>query len=92
MALYESINSIIDYYKNGTMPDYQIYSIIIISMAIVVKILLGLYFRYQAKKVNSENLNSSGLDALFDSLLSIGTLISLIFAMTLHFYIEGYVF
>ena len=91
MALYESINSIIDYYKNGTMPDYQIYSIIIISMAIVVKILLGLYFRYQAKKVNSENLNSSGLDALFDSLLSIGTLISLIFAMTLHFYIEGYV-
>ena len=91
MAVYESVNSIIDYYKNGTMPDYQIYSIIIISMAIVVKILLGLYFRYQAKKVNSENLNSSGLDALFDSLLSLGTLISLIFAMTLHFYIEGYV-
>ena len=91
MAVYESINSIIDYYTNGTMPDYQIYSIIIISAAIVAKIVLGLYFRYQAKKVDSDNLNSSGLDALFDSVLSFGTLISLIFAMTLNFYIEGYV-
>ena len=57
---------------------FEIYSLIIIAVAVVVKIVLGLYFRYQGKKLNSEALKGSGVDALFDALLSLGTLVSII--------------
>ena len=68
-AIYESIKSLID----GQKPSYDTTSIIIISVAIVVKLLLGLYFRYVGKKVESDALKASGLDALFDSILSLST-------------------
>lgn len=90
MAIYESIKSIIDYFQNGTMPQFEIYSIIIISFAIIIKIMIGLYFRFKGKKIDSEPLKASGLDALFDSILSTSTLIGIIIAKYCNFYVEGY--
>lgn len=90
MAIYESIKSIIDHFQNGTMPQFEIYSIIIIAAAIVVKIGIGLFFRYKAKKTSSEALDASGKDALFDSVLSTSTLIGMFVAKYAGFYIEGY--
>ncbi len=90
MAIYESIKSIIDYFQNGTMPQFEIYSIIIISGAIIIKILIGLFFRYKGNKIDSEPLKASGLDALFDSILSTSTLIGIIIAKYCNFYVEGY--
>lgn len=90
MAIYESIKSIIDYFQNGTMPQFEIYSIIIISAAILIKVLIGLFFRYKGNKIDSEALKASGLDALFDSILSVSTLIGIIIAKYANFYIEGY--
>ena len=52
MAIYESIMALI----NGTEASYDVVSIIIISVAIVVKIGVGLYFRHNGKKFNSEPL------------------------------------
>lgn len=89
-AIYESINSIIDHFQNDTLPDFKIYSFIIIGSAIVIKIFIGLFFRHQGNKVNSESLKASGLDALFDSILSLSTLIGAILAYTLNIYVEGY--
>lgn len=86
MAVYESIMSLIE----GQTPTYDKWSIIIISVAIVVKILLGLFFRYKGKKVDSDALKSSGTDALFDSILSLSTLVALIISLTANVYIEGY--
>ena len=90
MAIYESIKSIIDYFQNGTMPQFEIYSIIIIAAAILVKIAIGLFFRYKGKKIDSDALKASGLDALFDSILSTSTLIGMFIAKYANFYIEGY--
>ena len=90
MAIYESIKSIIDYFQNGTMPQFEVYSIIIISAAILIKVLIGLFFRYKGNKIDSEALKASGLDALFDSILSVSTLIGIIIAKYANFYIEGY--
>ena len=90
MAIYESIISIIDHFQNGTMPQFEVYSIIIIAAAIVVKIGIGLFFRYKAKKTSSEALDASGKDALFDSILSTSTLIGMFVAKYAGFYIEGY--
>ena len=90
VAIYQSILSIIEYFRDGTMPDYSITSIIIISGAIVVKLAIAIFYRIQGKKYDSDALKASGMDALFDVLLSTATLIGAIVAYTTNFYVEGY--
>lgn len=85
-AIYESINSLI----SGNKAVYEYYSLIVISVAILVKVALGLFFRKIGKKTNSEALKASGVDALFDSLLSLTTLIGAIVAMFAGVHVEGY--
>ena len=89
LAIYESIISIIEQKE----PKFEIYSIILIAVAVLVKIALGLYFRHVGKKVNSEALKGSGVDALFDALLSLGTLVSIVvwFISNGTVVIEGYI-
>ncbi len=89
-AIYESINSIIDHFQNNTLPQFEIYSLIIIAAAILVKVAIGIYFKYQGKKVDSDSLKASGTDALFDSILSLSTLVGAILAYTAKIYVEGY--
>ncbi len=90
LAIYESILSIIDYFKNGTMPDYSVVSLIIIGVAVLIKASIGIFFRIQGKRVDSDALKASGMDALFDAILSTATLIGAIFSYTLGWYVEGY--
>ena len=86
-AIVTSIKSIIE----GDTPSFTIVSLILIAVAVVVKIVLGLYFRYVGKKVNSEALKGSGIDALFDALLSLGTLIAIAVYLIWKVNIEGYI-
>lgn len=85
-AIYESILSLIQ----GNKPTYSNISLIIISIAILVKVALGLFFRKMGKETNSDALKGSGIDALFDALLSLATLVGAIVAMFAQIYIEGY--
>lgn len=85
-AIYQSITSLV----NKEIATYQTYSFIIIAVAIAVKVALGLYFRYKGKKLNSEPLKGSGLDALLDSLLSLSTLVGALLATFADVHIEGY--
>lgn len=85
-AIYESIQSLI----NKTTAVYSNISLIVISVAILVKVALGLYYRKVAKEVNSDALKGSGIDALFDAILSLTTLIGAIVAMFTGVAIEGY--
>ena len=85
-AIYQSIQAIIEN-KDIT---YSIPAIIIVSSAIVVKLALGIYFRHVGKKINSEALKASGTDALFDAIISVGTLSAIIVSMIWHVNIEGY--
>jgi cation diffusion facilitator family transporter len=86
-ALWESIKKII----NPVDPEHSAISLILISVAIVVKIVLGLYVRKQGKKAKSDLLISSGTDALFDAILSTAVLISAIILLIFKFNIEAYV-
>lgn len=90
MAIYQSIQSIIDYFKNGTMPDYSLTAIIIIAGAVLIKAGIGIFYRIQGKRYDSDALKASGMDALFDVLLSLATLVGAIVAYVWNFYIEGY--
>lgn len=86
MAIYQGINTII----TPQETHYTTITLIIMIIAIVVKIGLGLYFRFVGKKTNSGALVGSGMDALFDALLSVATLIGVITAMVWQVNIEGY--
>ena len=86
-AIVESIISIIE----GRQPTFNVISMVLIAIAVVVKITIGLYFRHVGKKVNSEALKGSGMDALFDAILSFGTLVSIIVSLYFNFNIEGYI-
>ena len=85
-AIYESISSLI----KGTNAIYTYVSLIVISVAILFKVALGLFFRAMGKKAHSEALLASGVDALFDAILSLSTLIGAIIAMYTGVHIEGY--
>ena len=85
-AIIESVKSLI----NQETVNHSYISIIVVSIAIAVKIFLGLYFKFVGKKVSSEVLKASGTDALFDALLSSATLIGIIVSMSWSVNIEGY--
>lgn len=90
-ALYESIVAIIDYYKSGTKPEYTAVSVVIISVAMIIKIAIGLFFVKKSRKFSSEALKASGYDALLDSVLSFSTIIGMVSMLAFNFYIEGYI-
>lgn len=89
-AIVESIKSIINHFQTGDMPQFEIYSIIIIALAIVVKVVIGLYFKKKGQAIDSESLIASGNDALFDAILSTATLVGMIIAKFVGIYVEGY--
>ena len=85
MALKESIEKII----NPVKADYSPASIIIVVVAIFVKFFLGKYVKKTGENINSQSLIASGTDALFDSVISLGTLIAAMVSIFLHISIEG---
>lgn len=86
-ALLESVQKII----HPVEAEHSAVSLTIISVAIVVKIVLGIFVKGQGKKVKSDLLISSGTDALFDAILSTAVLISAIILLIFKFNIEAYV-
>ena len=87
VAIVESVLNII----NPAEVSFTIYSVILIGIAVLVKVALGLFFRYRGKKLNSEALKGSGIDALFDALLSLATLVSIVVFLIWKVNIEGYI-
>lgn len=71
-SLIESVKKIIE----PTEPNYTTVTLIVVSVAIVAKLLLGWYVKSQGKKLKSDALIASGSDALFDAIITLATLIS----------------
>ena len=86
-AIMESIGKIIE----PELPDYTDVALLIIAVAVVVKILLGLYFKKVGKDVNSKSLIASGEDALMDSLVSASTLAAALIFIYFDISLEAWV-
>ncbi|MBO4572160.1 MAG: cation transporter [Clostridia bacterium] len=85
-SLKESITKII----TPEETDYKIYSLVIIAVAVIAKILLGRYVSSVGRSLDSTTLIASGADATFDAVLSFATLVSAIIALVFKFYyVEG---
>ena len=94
LVLYAGITSLVESVKKIIHPeaaDYSTVSIVIISVAIVVKLVLGTFVKRQGKKVNSGALSASGSDALFDAVLSASVLASAIVYLIWGVSLEAYV-
>lgn len=94
LVLYAGITSLVESIKKIIHPeaaDYGAVSLVIISVAIVVKLVLGMYVKRQGKKVNSGALVASGSDALFDAILSSSVLASAIVFLVWGLSLEAYV-
>ena len=94
IILYAGITSGVESIKKIITPEtpsYETISLVIISVAVVVKILLGRYVISKGKKVNSGSLIASGKDAMFDSIISFSVLVSAIIFTLTGLSLEAYV-
>ncbi len=71
--------------------SYTGVALIMLGIAIVAKILLGLYTSRAGKKNNSPSLIASGKDALSDAILTSVTLIGALLSMYAHLDIDGWI-
>lgn len=85
-AARESINKILAHEKTY----YEIVSLVVIAVAIIVKFFLAKYVKKVGKKVNSESLIGTGEEAFIDSIVSFSTLVAAIIRYIWNISLEGY--
>ena len=93
LVLYAGITSLIESIKKiiqPDTPDYQVISLVIIGVAVIVKILLGRYVKSVGEKVNSGSLIASGSDATLDAVISASTLVAAIIYIKAGISLEAY--
>lgn len=86
-SLKESIEKII----HPAVSTFDISGLAIIAAAIVVKVVMGYYIKGQGEKYQSGALIASGVDALFDAVITFATLVSAGLVFFLNIDIQGYV-
>ena len=84
-SLIESVKKIFE----PTEPEYTTVTLVVIVVAIVVKLVLGLFVKRQGKLLNSDALIASGSDALFDAVITLATLISAGIMLLWHVSLDG---
>ena len=84
-SLIESVKKIFE----PTEPEYTTLTLIIIVVAIVVKLVLGLFVKRQGKQLKSDALIASGSDALFDAIITLATLVSAGIMLLWHVSLDG---
>ena len=94
IVLYAGITSFVESVKKIISPEqanYNAVSLIIISVAVIVKLVLGGYVKKQGNKVNSGALTASGSVTLFDPVNSASVLLSAIIYLLSGISLEAYV-
>lgn len=79
IVLYAGISALVAAVKKiiwPETPEYTTVTLIILAAAVAVKILLGLFVRRTGQQVHSDSLVNSGMDALFDAVISLSTLVA----------------
>ena len=94
LVLYAGITAGVESVKKIITPEkaeYTALTLAVISVAVVVKIFLGLFFKTVGKKTRSTALTASGTDALFDAVISLSVLASAVVYMLFKVSLEAYV-
>ena len=94
IVLYAGIASLVESVKkilSPVRPNYSLESLLILCVAIIVKLILGIYVKKAGKKLNSSSLLASGSDALFDAIISVSVLASAIISLNWRINLEAWV-
>lgn len=94
IVLYAGITALVESVKKIIQPeevDYNATTIIILTAAVIVKFILGLYVKKKGHAIKSDSLIASGTDAFNDAILSISVLASAIIYMIFSINIEAYI-
>lgn len=94
IVLYAGFTALVESVKKIAEPEdveYNVATIIVLVIGIIVKFALGLYVKKRGEKINSGALKASGIDAFNDGLLSISVLIAVIIYMIFNINIEAYI-
>ncbi len=94
IVLYAGATSAVESVKKIVKPEpanYTVLSLVIIGIAVLVKIILGAFFKRQGRRVNSTALVASGTDASFDAILSFSVFLSALVFMIFGLSLEAYV-
>lgn len=92
IVLWAGITAFMESWPKIFTPDvtnYTTVSLVIIAVAIIVKLALGRYVKSVGEDINSQALVASGSDALFDSILSLSTLVAALVSIFFHISLEG---
>ncbi|WP_251198601.1 cation diffusion facilitator family transporter [Anaerotardibacter muris] len=92
IILYAGIASLVESVKKIIWPEalsYSTITVVVIIIAVVTKIIMGIYFNRAGHAVNSQPLIASGKDNMFDAILSGGTLVSAFLSMVFNLNIDG---
>lgn len=93
LILYAGITSLIESIKSiihPEAPDYSTVSLIIVTVAVIVKFLLTLYITRVGKKVNSDSLIASGKESIGDVAISIATVVAALLFVSFGISIEAW--
>lgn len=85
-SLWESAKAIM----SPAEPSYEVTSLVILVVAIVVKVVLGRYFIMVGRRVSSDSLVASGTDATMDAAISTATVIAAVLYLTLGVKVEAW--
>lgn len=85
MALTEAVPKIF----SPELADYSWATITVVTAAVAVKIILGQYTKRAGEKLDSTSLVASGIDAMFDALISLATLVGIAVTMAFRVSIDG---
>ncbi len=81
----ESVKKILD----PSLPEYSTFSLVIIVVGVVTKIVLGRYVKSVGQAVHSSSLENSGEDATLDAVISASTLAAALIYMQFHISLEA---
>ncbi|MBR5388969.1 cation transporter [Candidatus Saccharibacteria bacterium] len=87
VAAFESIPKI----TKPVIASYSVWTVVVIFVAVVAKLLYGRYLIRVGKATKSRSLEGSGVDALFDALLSFGTLVGAAISLLFGVSVDGWI-
>lgn len=93
IIMYAGFSSLIEAIKkiiHPVKPNYSIYTVIIVIVAIFTKIVLGTFVKKKGETLNSTSLINSGKDALLDSIISLSTLVAIVVFVVFGISVEAY--
>lgn len=94
IVLYAGATALIESIKKIIIPetvDYDVFTLIVIGVAVFVKFVLGFYVKKKGREAHSDALVASGTDAFNDGILSGAVFVSAIIYLIFKVDIEAYV-